>query len=168
MQNPRAVVSFEPPAAPPGFALYSCLAMISAPPAPPVSPVSRPHAVLLAVTRLLLGLGLLVTGLSGVAAVLGWPVPVAPVPFMHLLVESGFLLPAKLVEALAGALLLLNRWPRLALVLEAPVAFNVVLFHLCFDRANLWMGGLLLVLLAVLAWPHRSFFAAWLGSLLRR
>jgi hypothetical protein len=130
------------------------------------APAARYAGVLVSVVRLLTGLLLLGTGLSGLGAVLGLPVPVAPVPFMHLMVDSGFLVPAKLLETVAGLLLLLNRYPRLALALEAPVALNVVLFHFCFDRGNLWMGALLLTLLAVLAWPHRPFYRAWLGQLL--
>ncbi|WP_400193785.1 hypothetical protein [Hymenobacter sp. B81] len=132
--------------------------------------VLRRPGVLFTVVRVFAGVLLLATGLSGLSVVLGFAslFPVAPVEFMHLMIGSGFLAPAKGMETVAGLLLLFNRYPRLALALEAPVALNVLLFHLCFDRANLWMGVVLLSLVAVLAWPHRQFYAGWLRQLLTR
>ena len=76
------------------------------------------------VARFGLALLLLATGINGLVVLAGYSplFPYKSVPFMVYLIETKFLLPAKLIETVAGALLLVNRWPRLALAMEVPVA----------------------------------------------
>lgn len=110
------------------------------------------------VSRFGLALLLLATGTNGLVVLVGYPplFPYKSVPFMVYLIETKFLLPAKLIETTAGLLLLVNRWPRLALFMEVPVACNIVWFHWLFDRTNWPIAGLLMTLLLLTSWPHRQ------------
>jgi uncharacterized membrane protein YphA (DoxX/SURF4 family) len=85
-----------------------------------------PHA-----NRIVLGLIFFVFGLNGF---LNFFPPPADLPadvqsYMGALTEAKIFVVVKLVEVVVGALLLLNRYVSLALVLLAPVVVGIVLFH---------------------------------------
>ena len=81
--------------------------------------------------HVLLGLIFFVFGLNGFLEFL--PMPPLPEPagnFMGALAATGYFFPVlKLVEVVAGALLLARRFVPLALVLLAPVVVQIFLFH---------------------------------------
>lgn len=108
------------------------------------------------VARYLLGLLFFVFGLNGFLHFL--PPPEAQ-GYLPILVSSGYLMVVKVLEVAGGALLLVNRYPRLALVLLGPVIVNIVLYHLFFDPVNGVPGYLAFVLGAVLLWGYRDGFA---------
>ena len=81
--------------------------------------------------HVLLGLIFFVFGLNGFLQFL--PMPPLPEPagnFMGALAATGYFFPVlKLVEVVAGALLLARRFVPLALLLLAPIVVQIFLFH---------------------------------------
>jgi uncharacterized membrane protein YphA (DoxX/SURF4 family) len=121
------------------------------------------------VARVVLGSVFFVFGLNGFLGFL--PMPPHPGPagdFLGALAATGYMFPLiKGTEVVAGALLLANRFPALALALLAPVIVNIVLFHAVLDPS----GGLVipLVILAIelgLAWSYRTAYAPMLRPVL--
>src|SRR5262245_19645109 len=93
-----------------------------------------PKRYLPLIARILMGLGFLVFGLNGFFQFIPQPKtppPQAAMDFAGALIKTGYMM--KLVsgtQAVVGALLLLNLFVPLALVLIAPVLVNIILFHL--------------------------------------
>ncbi|HXG43906.1 MAG TPA: DoxX family membrane protein [Gemmatimonadales bacterium] len=75
------------------------------------------------------------------------------------LAGSGYLMQVeKLVEIVAGVLLLAGRYVPLALTLLAPLVVNIVLFHAFLAPGGLPVAILVLVLELFLAWAYRDAF----------
>jgi putative oxidoreductase len=112
------------------------------------------------VTRILLGLILLVTGLNK----LFWFAPLPPMSpaltaFMGALKATGYFLPfLGIVEILAGVLLLVNQFLPLALIIIAPVVLNILAVHTFLDLRALPLALTLLALELYLAWIYREAF----------
>lgn len=121
----------------------------------------------IALARYLLGLVFTVFGLNFVFNFL--PPPDFGARAMTLfgaLVGSGYLMQAeKLVEVVAGVLLLLGLYVPLALTLLAPLVVNIVLFHAFLAPEGLPVAALVLILEVFLAWTYREAFR---GMLQRR
>ncbi len=113
------------------------------------------------VARVLLGLAFFVFGLNGFLNFL--PTPPHPGPagnFLGALAATGYMFPLiKGTETLAGALLLSNRFVPFALTILAPVALNIVLFHVALDPSGAGVGIVLFALGLYLAWTRRASFA---------
>ena len=72
---------------------------------------------------------------------------------------AGYMLPLIAgTQALAGAMLLANRFVALALVLLAPVIVNIVAFHLFLAPSGRAIAFAVLALEVFLAWVHRAAF----------
>ena len=91
------------------------------------------------VARYGLGLILLVMGLN-------YYLHIVPMPamssqgglFISTLINTGYLFTiVKVIEIIAGVLLLANRYINFAVVIIAPVIVNIVLFHLFLDTSGL-------------------------------
>ncbi len=83
--------------------------------------------------------------------------------FIAALKDTGYLWPlVKVTEVTSGLLLISGIFVPLALVLLAPVALNILLFHLVLSPSpgGLAVAVLVLALGAYLAHHHRSSFAA--------
>jgi len=84
------------------------------------------------IARYLLGLMFLVFGLNGFLHF----IPAQPMPkglalqYVSALGQSHYMVPVFLLQVVGGALLLLNRFVPLALVLLGPVIVNILLYHL--------------------------------------
>ncbi|WP_415908044.1 hypothetical protein [Oleiharenicola sp. Vm1] len=63
-----------------------------------------------------------------------------------------------------GALLLLNRFVPLALVILAPIILNIVLVHASMAPSGLPVATVVLVLELYLAWVHRRAYAPLLAA----
>src|SRR5882724_3288201 len=83
------------------------------------------------VSRILMGLVFFVFGLNGFFMFLPMPpMPEASMKFLGAMVETGYLFPLlKSMEVLCGALLLLNYFSPLALIMLTPIIVNIFLFH---------------------------------------
>jgi len=123
---------------------------------------------LTAAARIVLGFLFLVCGLDGFLHFI--PVPSEPMSsgamaFGSALMQTGYMLPlVKGTEALAGALLLLNRKVPLALVLLAPVVVNIFAFHLFLAPQEMALATGIVVIQVYLAWAHRAAYRTLLAS----
>ena len=97
--------------------------------------------------RLLLGVVFITFGLNGFFGFI-------PVPefhhFMELMVESGFIVPVKVLEVLAGLLLVSQRFTGLGLLFLGPLITNIAMYHIFFDARN-WQVLLLIIPLYLLS-----------------
>jgi len=125
------------------------------------------------VARILLGLGFLASGVSGLlmaAGVFPMPQPATPPPenamaFMMGMMKSGYLFPLiKGTETVGGALLLSNRFVPLALAILAPVLVNILAFHAFLGPSGIVPGLVLFALEVYLAWAYRDAFRPMLAS----
>lgn len=100
------------------------------------------------IARYLLGLIFFVFGLNGFLQFIHMPPPTGlAAQFVGALFVSHFLVVVFLLELVPGALLLVNRYVPLALVLLGPVIVNILLFHVF-----LAPSGLPLALVATVLW----------------
>lgn len=98
--------------------------------------------------RVLLGLIFTVFGANGLMMFTTGSgfIPMPPPPEHMMQVMSGlmalkYLLPVvKVIETFAGLLLLANRYVNLALVLLAPIVFNILCIHVFIDMSGLPMA----------------------------
>ncbi|HVS53846.1 MAG TPA: DoxX family protein [Opitutaceae bacterium] len=115
-----------------------------------------------ATVRLLTGLLFFVFGLNGFLNFI--PQPTTPLPpgavaFASALMATGYMMPLIAVTMLiVGALLLVNRFVPLALVLIAPFIVNSVAFHVFLEPSGRVMAGIVLALELYLAWSYRAAY----------
>ncbi len=113
------------------------------------------------IARLLLGLVFLVFGMNGFLRFL----PMPPLPpgttgqFLGALIASHFSLVVSAFQVAGGALLLVNRYVPLALVLLGPVIVNIFFFHLLMDRSGLPLAAVVVILWGILFLRHRQHFS---------
>ncbi|MFA6960021.1 MAG: DoxX family protein [Opitutaceae bacterium] len=116
-----------------------------------------------AVARVLMGLPLFVFGLNGFLNFIPQPkTPITPeaAAFAGALFASGYMMQLIACTLLiVGALLLLNRFVPLALVLFAPFIVNSIAFHVFLERSGLPMAGVFLAFELYLAWVYRRSYA---------
>lgn len=77
--------------------------------------------------------------------------------------KSGYItLEIMVIQVVAGALLLLNLWTPLMLVVLAPITINILLFHLFMTPKVMFtvggLGVLVFVLNMALLWIHREHY----------
>lgn len=120
------------------------------------------------IARILLGLVFFVFGLG---ALLNWfpapppeSLPPKLVAFDAVMRGSYLFALVKGTEAAMGALLLLNRFVPLALVILAPVILNIALVNATMVPAGLPLVIIIVALELYLAWTHRRAFAPLLTA----
>lgn len=85
---------------------------------------------LVTTSRILLGLMFVVFGLNGFLNFIPMPPPSgAAGQFFGAMFATHYIVPVFLLEVIAGALLLANRFVPLALAILAPLLVNIALFH---------------------------------------
>lgn len=117
-------------------------------------------------SRILLGLIFVIFGLNGFLNFIPLPPPEdeAVKAFMGGLMATGYFFPfLKAVEILCGAALLAGFYVPLALVVLAPIAINIFMFH------RLMAGGppmdvLIVVLMGILAWGYQAAYKPLLAK----
>ena len=135
---------------------------VSAPVAPATASTSRPigrYAVIAG--RVLLGLCFFVFGLSYFFNFIPPPkeVPAGAAAFGGALFQTGYMFPLiKGTEVACGALLLVNRFVPLALVVLAPIIVNIAAFHAFLEPSGLGMVAIIVALEVGLAWAYRGAF----------
>ncbi len=124
------------------------------------------NAKVVLVSRILLGLVFFVFGLNGLLFVTigkGF-IPTPPPPPEMMTIMGGFmatkyLLPlVKILEIVAGLMLLSNLWVNAAIVILAPIMVNILGIHLFAERSGLPMALILTALLCVLIKARWSVF----------
>lgn len=92
------------------------------------------------------------------------PPPAQALAFVGGLAAGGYLFPLiKVIEVVAGAALLANRFVPLALTLLAPIIVNIAAFHFLLAPSYA-MPIVLLMLELYLAWRHRAAFLPMLRA----
>ncbi len=119
------------------------------------------------IARILLGLLFVFGGVTGLFELVEQPeVGEEAAAFMGAIMDTGYLWPViKVTEIVCGVLLILGMFVPLALVVLAPVALNILLFHVFLEPSGLVFGFVLLVLGLYTAHQHRESFS---GVLKRR
>ncbi len=109
--------------------------------------------------RILLGLIFLTFGLNGFLHFIPMPPPSGLAgQYLGVLFASHYLVAVFLLQAIGGALLLVNRFIPVALVLLGPILVNILLFHSLMAPSGLPLAILALVLwLTVYAGARRAF-----------
>lgn len=122
-----------------------------------------PMNVATAVARILLGILFFASGVSGFVFLfvhVNMP-PQAGLAgvFQDVFFRSHWVQFVDGVELIAGALLLANRYPTLALTLLGAVIANILFFHLSMQPQTIPVPLVALALWGLLAWRYRSGFA---------
>jgi putative oxidoreductase len=113
------------------------------------------------IARILLGLVFLVFGLNGFLHF----IPSGPMPtgaagqFIGALISSHYFMVIAGLQVLGGALLLVNRYVPLALVILGPVIVNIFFFHALMAPAGLPLALVVVVLWGIVAarnWQYLS------------
>ena len=118
------------------------------------------------IARILLGLVFFGFGMAMLLNLMKMPPP-PPGPaglFMGVLFSTRYIYVIKCIEVLGGALLLLNRYVALGLVLLGPIIVNIFLFHALMEPKGLPMAILLVVLWFIQFWFRKKSFAGILSS----
>ena len=113
------------------------------------------------IARILLGLMFVIFGLNGFLHFIPQP-PMAPGlarDYFTVLSASHYMVPVFLLQLTGGALLLVNRYVPLALVLLGPVLVNILMFHTLMAPAGIPPGLLATVLWLIVFYQHRAAFA---------
>ena len=118
------------------------------------------------IARILLGLLFLVFGLNGFLHFIPMTPPAGLAgQYMGALFLSHYFVAVFLLETIGGALLLVNRFVPLALILLGPVLVNILLFHALMAPEGLPMALFAIALWAILFYRVRRAFA---GVLVQR
>ena len=120
---------------------------------------------LIIISRLLLGLLFLVFGLNGFLHFIPAPMPTGIAgQYVGALFVSHYLAAVFALETIAGALLLANRFVRLALTILAPILVNIALFHACMAPTGFGPAVIAVALWSVLVFRERSAFSPLLAA----
>src|SRR5262245_41922265 len=117
--------------------------------------------IVILIARLLLGLITVVFGLNGFLQFLNMgPMPTGLAgQFIGALFMSHYLWVVSGLQVIAGALLLINRFVPLALVLIGPVIFNILMYHLLMNPSGIGLGLVVTVLWFIVFYAYRQYFS---------
>lgn len=112
------------------------------------------------IARLLLGLIFVVFGLNGFLHFIPMPPPTGTAgQFFGAIFVSHYWVVIFALQLIGGALLLINRYVPLALVLLGPVIVNIFFFHALMAPAGLPMAILVVILWAIVAVRNKQHLA---------
>ena len=109
------------------------------------------------IVRTVLGLIFVVLGLNGFFGLELIPVPDFH-PFMQIMVDTHYIFVVKVLEVIAGLMLLTNHFVPLGLTILGPIVVNIVLYHALVDPRVPYAGYLSFLLWLYLLWTHREHF----------
>ena len=113
------------------------------------------------IARLLLGLIFVVFGLNGFLNFLN----MGPMPsglagqFIGALAQSHYLWVVAALQVAGGALLLVNRFVPLGLVLLGPVIVNIILYHVFLSPTGIALAIVVAILWLIVFYGHRQYFS---------
>jgi hypothetical protein len=111
------------------------------------------------ISRFLLGLIFLIFGLNGFLHFIPMPPPSGVAgQFIGALFVSKHLLVVSALQAISGALLLINRYVPVAVTILGPIIVNILLYHVLMNPTGLGLALLVAVLwVLVFASVHSAF-----------
>ncbi|UFJ39643.1 hypothetical protein LOK74_16490 [Brevibacillus humidisoli] len=113
---------------------------------------------LLLCCRLLLGIIFTGAGINGYLVILGYQ-PIFPTsPEAEKLLQGYLLVLEKTPELICGLMLCFNFLVPLALLILAPLAVNIIAFHVFVDAELLPLGLLVFLLECLLLWAYRNHY----------
>src|SRR2546430_8665996 len=117
--------------------------------------------IVILIARLLLGLIFVVFGLNGFLNFLSMgPMPTGLAgQFIGALFQSHYFFVVAGLQILGGALLLVNRFVPLALVLLGPVIVNILLYHLFLNPVGIALAIAVTILWFIVFYGHRQYFS---------
>ena|SRR5256885_9050574 len=117
--------------------------------------------IVVLIARLLLGLIFVVFGLNGFLNFLNMgPMPTGLAgQFIAALFVSHYLWLVAAIQIVGGALLLVNRFVPLALVLLGPVIFNIICYHVFLNPSGAQLAVVVTILWLVVFYGKRQYFA---------
>jgi putative oxidoreductase len=116
--------------------------------------------ILTHISRFLLGLIFLVFGLNGFLHFIPMPPPSGVAgQFLGAMFVSKYLLIISALQAISGALLVINRYVPLALTILGPIIVNILLFHGLMNPAGIGLAIFVTIFWAVVFVSVRSAFA---------
>ena len=123
--------------------------------------------IVVLIARLLLGLISVVFGLNGFLNFLSMgPMPTGLAgQFIGALFLSHYFWVVAALEIAGGALLLVNRFVPLALVLLGPVIVNIILYHVFLNPSGAPLAILVTILWGIVFYRYRQYFS---GIFVRR
>ena len=121
----------------------------------------NPMKKLVLSSRILLGLTFTVFGLNGFLNFIKMPPPAGlGGQYMGVMFASHYLAVVFALEAVAGVLLLVNRFAPLALTILAPILANILIYHLLMEPQGAPVAVISMALWAVLFYRERASFSA--------
>src|SRR5438045_2364078 len=117
--------------------------------------------IVVLIARLLLGLTFVVFGLNGFLNFLSMgPMPTGLAgQFVGALVLSHYFWVVAALQIAGGALLLVNRFVPLALVLLGPVIVNIICYHAFLNPIGAGPAAVVTVLWFIVFYAHRQYFS---------
>jgi putative oxidoreductase len=114
------------------------------------------------IARLLLGLIFVVFGLNGFLNFLNMgPMPTGLAgQFIGALVMSHYFWVVAALQVVGGALLLVNRFVPLALVLLGPVIVNIILYHVFLNPIGAPLAIVVVILWGIVFYSYRQYFSS--------
>jgi putative oxidoreductase len=117
--------------------------------------------IVVLIARLLLGLVFVVFGLNGFLNFLN----MGPLPsglagqFIAALALSHYFWVVAALQVAGGALLLVNRYVPLGLVLLGPVIVNIILYHVFLNPSGMLIAIVVAILWLIVFYAHRQYFS---------
>ncbi len=117
------------------------------------------------ITRILLGILLIVFGSNKFLHFLPMEATDKAAEFMNSLNATGYILPfVGVLEVFIGAMLLLKKWVPFVILLLAPISVNILLFHLFLDIPGLSVALLVAILNGILIYKYWKLYRPLFGT----
>ena len=112
------------------------------------------------ILRFILALGLIIFGLNKFLGFMPmFEMPPAAANFIESLQNTGYVFyVVAFLEVVIGLLLLLKKWVPFALILLAPISFNILLFHLFLDISDIWVAIIIVLINIVLIYKYWRWY----------
>ena len=112
------------------------------------------------IARLLLGLIFVVFGLNGFLNFIKGPMPSGlALQFVGALIQSHYFWVVAGLQVAGGALLLVNRFVPLGLVLLGPVIVNIICYHVFLNSSGAVLAAVVTVLWLIVFYGKRQYFS---------
>jgi putative oxidoreductase len=112
------------------------------------------------ILRVILALGLILFGFNKFLGFMPlFEMPPAAANFMESIQNTGYVFyVVALLEIVIGLLLLIKKWVPFALILLAPISFNILLFHMFLDISDIWVAIIIVVINILLIYKYWRWY----------